>query len=271
MTDHENNRQEEQLFEAYLRGTLDEEQLAAFERRLAEEPALADRFDAYSRPDATLREGVRVESPDLRRKVKRRIRRRSNGRFFGRESLAGLMGSIALVVVLLGLVLFVLLGPFGLMSERPLTDETIETRAQPAETASEERDRGASSPSTDSTGRITGEEFEAALEIVRRGGTLGAPGRVSGFGHGASGPMFIIAYRVQSTRNREETGAELRLMLPDDDVIETDEGFEFTLPTAEAPQMLVRLHEFGARIERYRREVPHTERDERLFKVSVSD
>jgi hypothetical protein len=268
---------DEQRFEAYLNDEMSDEEAAQFEEELANDPELADRFEQYSRPDAEIEAVSDVEPPDLRDKVRRRIRHRSDGKFFGESGLTALMGSAALIAVLLGLVLFLLLGPFGLLNE-----EQLEQPQDSAATESSNEDESAVQPDGESQSTADdqdtqsrrrterpdpAEEFEKSMQEVRRGGGLATPGRVSGEGQGATGAMFVQAYRVLISKPREAVGSELRLMLPDDDVIETEQGFEFTVVRGDAPNLLQRLDEFGAEFEDFRREVPHTERNLAFFKV----
>jgi hypothetical protein len=267
----------EQRFESYLNDEMSDEEATRFEEELANDPELADQFDQYSRPEAEIQAVADVEPPDLRDKVRRRIRHRSDGKFFGETGLTALMGSAALIAVLLGLVLFLLLGPFGLLNEEELqqpqdsaateSSETDESAADPSDGSQQTSDGDDEQTSRSEERQGRAEAFEESLQEVRRGGGLATPGRVSGEGQGATGGMFVQAYRVLTSKPREAVGSELRLMLPDDDVIETEEGFEFTVVRGDAPNLLRRLDEFGAEFEDFRREVPHTERNLAFFKV----
>ncbi len=77
-------------FTAYLDGALSDEETAAFEAELIDDPALEAEFDAFSESMlglGQLRDASAVNlSIDLTEGVKSRIRRRSRGRYFSRHS-----------------------------------------------------------------------------------------------------------------------------------------------------------------------------------------
>lgn len=79
----------QQRFDDYLSGQMSDEETAAFEAALADDPALEAAFDAYSSEALNLG-GLdlgELDLPpvDLTEGVKSRIRRRSRGRYFGRH------------------------------------------------------------------------------------------------------------------------------------------------------------------------------------------
>lgn len=265
---------EAERFDAYLRGDLPEEDAQVLERQLTNDSALADRFEAHSRPVDHIRAVQADDAPDLRKQVKRRIRRRSGGKFFGNSGLRALLGSVSLIALLIGLILFLIMGPFGLLGDEKVQPASGSSNAAGEASTDNEAptdEQRANDRAAQDERRVEEEqsidELEQALQGVRRGAGLATPGRVSGQGAGSTARMFILAYKVTSDKSREDVGRELRLMLPDDDVIETEEGFEFSLSKAGVAQMLARLSEFGVEIEDFRREAPHTERNVAFFRV----
>lgn len=268
-------KSEAERFDAYLRGDLAEEDAQLLERQLASDSALADRFEAHSRPTEHIRAVQPGDTPDLRNKVKRRIRRRSGGKFFGGSDLRSLLGSISLIALLIGLILFLLMGPFGLLGDdrvpsesaaQSVTDDQTENRLGQTH---DEQTREYSEPPVAplEVEQQNMDDNERALQAVRGGAGLATPGRVSGQGVRQDSRMIVLAYKVTTDKSREDMARELRLRLPDDDVIETDEGFEFSMSKSNVAPMLARLSEFGVEIEDFRREVPHTERNVAFFRV----
>ena len=252
---NEPNEQTQALFAAYVDGELSDEKMAELEARLAEDDALAEAFEAYTGTAEVLSDLPAPHVSDaFEEEVRRRIRKRSRGRFFSRESNAfrqrfqvELLAVAALFI--LGLIFF--LTSSGKITTLMEEDEIpAGGEQQDSDETAPPDDEGDDSSDEDDGEDEAGDEEEptepdAALapvfeRRVPRGGISESSGRQM-----ASTTYVDFVYEVRAEMPADELETQLRRRFGRENVEVDGDVLIVWVDRADQPETVERLSEIG--------------------------
>lgn len=252
-------------FSEYLDGEMNAEEASAFEAELAEDEALSTAFEEFSETLNVLG-GLGTPEVDLAAEVETKIRRRSQGRYFGRNSLrkqrvqTEIFIAIALIL-LAGIALLAtpgglkaLLGP----SEFELIEEPeIDPRDDsPSEEAGED-DSAESATSTDPDPVMAAEpDGESEAEVDPVAGLVEPGSQLPRAPEGATSGQAVMPmarhefqYTVHTTMAADALQRRLRDQFGADSVREEDGWIALAVPRAEMSDAAAAVSALG-RLER---------------------